>query len=131
MQPIIKDAQGIIRFKENKLVRALLDESQRRGFGLNELAMKPFSQADWEQFNQLIGYSLCGYHELSFVSDESCAEATAAAKKVSPDAGGCRDDGCPLHVGVPRAADGEPPPDQVEEEPPSSAPARKSGRRGR
>lgn len=59
MQPIYKDDQGTLRFKENKIVRALLDEAQKRAkFGLNQLSMKNFSQADWEQFYQLIGYSI-------------------------------------------------------------------------
>jgi len=31
-----------------------------------------FSQEDREQFAQLIGYSLSGFGELSYVSDETC-----------------------------------------------------------
>lgn len=61
---------------------------------LNALAMMKFPQEDREQFAQLMGYSICGYHELSYVSDESAAEASLAAKKVAPSAGGCRDKGC-------------------------------------
>ncbi len=101
MQPLIKDENGVIRFKENAVVRALLDGSNRRGFGLNELyRYGNFSQEDWEQFNQLIGYSLCGYHELSIVSDESALEASKEARKIWPEVGGCRDDGCEFHCGV-------------------------------
>ncbi len=106
MQPIIKDKKGVIRFKENAIVRVLLDESSKRGFSLNDLGMRDFTQADWEQFNQLIGYSLCGYHELSMVSDASAFAATRAAKKVMKGAGGCRDKGCEMHIGV--AREGEP-----------------------
>lgn len=99
MRPIImKD--GIVRFRENVLVRALLAEAQKRGFGLNELVGVSATQEDQEQFAQLIGYSLSGYHELSYVSDE----AALAASKVAADAGfppsGCRDDGCEIHLGV-------------------------------
>jgi len=104
MQPLVKDDNGHARFKENAVVRALLDESQARGFGLNELARRNFTQADWEQFYQLIGYSLSGYHELSRVSDESCLEASRAARALMPWAGGCRDadSGCVIHSGVVR-----------------------------
>jgi len=102
MQPIIKDKNGHARFKENALVRLLLDESQKRGFGLNELARRDFPQSDWEEFYQLIGYSLSGYHELSMVSDASCIEATKAARVVMPETGGCRDNGCEIHSGVER-----------------------------
>ena len=106
MQPLVL-VKGVMRFKENAIVRRLLDESTKRGYSLNEIArdgicLETFSQADWEQFYQLIGYSLGGYHELSQVSDESALEATEAAKKVSPEAAGCRDIGCGMHIGVKR-----------------------------
>ena len=102
MQPLYKDSDGIIRFQQNAIVRELLDKSQALGFGLNNLADGEFTQADWEQFYQLIGYSLSGYHELSQVSDKSAREATAEARKLSSDAGGCRDgaDPCEIHSGV-------------------------------
>jgi len=104
MQPIVKDEEGALRFVENRIVRVLLDESRKRGFGLNELAVRDFSQADWEQFYQLIGYSLSGYHELSNVSDESAREATEAARKLSPAVEFCRDARCPIHCGVTKEA---------------------------
>ena len=50
IQPLAKDAQGTLRFKENQLVRALLDHGQETGFGLNELARKcytPEHADDW------------------------------------------------------------------------------------
>ena len=69
MQPFVIDEHGVIRFQENSIVRVLLDEATERGFGLNELSRRSeFTQKDWEQFSQLTGYSLGGYHELSFVS---------------------------------------------------------------
>lgn len=100
MQPIIKDENGTVRFKENCLVRTLLDEARKRGFTLNDLAVREFTQADWEQFYQLIGYSLVGYHELSNVSDLACAEASKVAGSLFPAASGCRDHGCEIHLGV-------------------------------
>ena len=100
MQPIVKDDRGVVRFQVNSIVRTLLDESQERGFGLNNLVARYFSQADWEQFYQLIGYSLSGYHELSMVSDEFALAATREAQKVASGATGCRDAGCSVHCGV-------------------------------
>jgi hypothetical protein len=48
----------------------------------------------------LIGYSITGYHELSYVSDASAKAASEAARKINPEAGGCRDGGCGIHCGV-------------------------------
>ena len=110
MQPVADDGHGVLRFRENAIVRTLLDRDTARGRvypdfparsdgGLNWIGMQDFSQADQEQFAQLIGYSISGYHELSYVSDESAAEASARAHAIDPDAGGCRDIGCPIHGG--------------------------------
>ena len=68
IQPLEKDSHGVLRFKENKIVRYLLDNG---GITLNDLATMDFSQDDSEQFAQLIGYSLSGFGELSYVSDET------------------------------------------------------------
>lgn len=82
IQPLAKDVQGVLRFKENALVRALLDHGQATGFGLNELASK-FCKTehadDWQQLAQLIGYSLSGYSELSYVSDDAYGAAATMA----------------------------------------------------
>jgi hypothetical protein len=91
MQPVKKDAHGTVRFHANAIVRHLLDRGK---INLNQIAMLDVPQEDREQFAQLIGYSICGYHELSYVSDESAAQASERAKEVMPDAGGCRDKGC-------------------------------------
>jgi len=66
IQPIVTDSKGVIRFKENKIVRYLLDNS---GIDLNQIAIEGFDQEDHEQLAQLIGYSLSGFGELSYVSD--------------------------------------------------------------
>jgi len=102
MQPLAKDEDGTMRFKENAITRALLDHGRKTGLDLNEIAMMDFTQDDRCQFAQLIGYSLSGYHELSYVSDEHAAEASAAAKEADPGARGCRDCGCDIHRGVAR-----------------------------
>ena len=68
IQPIEKDINGHFRFKENAIVQYLLD---RGPFDMNHLAAQGFSNEDSEQFAQLIGYSLNGFGELSYVSDET------------------------------------------------------------
>lgn len=79
IQPLAKDEHGTIRFKENAIVRYLLDAGQ---FDMNHLAVTPFSQEDREQFAQLIGYSLSGYSELSYVRDDSYEAAEKMAEGV-------------------------------------------------
>lgn len=80
IQPLCRDARGVIRFKKNTLVDALLLHGQSTGFGLNELACKfhgPEHKGDWQQLAQLIGYSVDGYGTLSYVTDEAYAAAEA------------------------------------------------------
>ena len=72
VQPLEKDNDGKLRFKQNKIVRFLKDTSQ---YDLNKLADMPFDKEDWEQFAQLLGYSLDGFGELSYVSDETYKRA--------------------------------------------------------
>ena len=54
------------RFKKNTIVDFLV-----AGFGLNNLIDRNFPMEDWEQLAQLIGYSLSGFSELSYVRDET------------------------------------------------------------
>jgi hypothetical protein len=72
MQPVYEDEHGTLRFKPNAIVRFLLDDGPNN---LNRLALLPFSNEDREQLAQLIGYSVSGYSDLSYVSDESAEEA--------------------------------------------------------
>lgn len=74
-QPLKKDRLGTLRFKDNAIVRYLLDWATVRGMSLNELAQLPFSNEDRVQLAQLIGYSLSGFGELSYVSDAAYARA--------------------------------------------------------
>lgn len=71
MQPLYRDVD-VIRFKENKIVRFLLDAGP---FDLNQLAHMGFSEEDHEQLAQLIGYSVNGFGELSYASDEAIEAA--------------------------------------------------------
>lgn len=79
MQPIIRDRGGIARFEANAIVRFLLDAGP---YDMNKLAMMPFSDEDREQFAMLIGYSVCGFGELDYVSDEALSKAEQQAKKL-------------------------------------------------
>ncbi|MCQ4311746.1 hypothetical protein NAV33_07530 [Pseudomonas stutzeri] len=79
MQPIEFDGKGVIRFRENRMVRHLLDFAAPRGCGLNELARMDFSQDDRMQLAQLIGYSVSGYGDLGYASDESVEAADQIA----------------------------------------------------
>jgi hypothetical protein len=77
MQPLVKDADGRVRFKRNALVEYLLDNG---GLNMNDLAMQKFPSEDRQQIAQLIGYSIDGYMDLSYVmNDDSALEATEAA----------------------------------------------------
>lgn len=69
-RPIYTDGNGTRRFRGNEIVRYLLDEATAgRKCDMTDLAVqvkfkKLFSAADWQEFYQLIGYSLCGYAEV-------------------------------------------------------------------
>lgn len=79
IQPLEKDSDNILRFKQNAIVRFLLDAGP---FDLNQLALRPFSQEDEEQFAQLIGYSLGGFRGLSYVSDETYDKAASQVREI-------------------------------------------------
>lgn len=80
-QPVYLDEEHVARFKANTLVRYLLD---RGGIDLNHLAgiAYLFPRTDWEQFYQLIGYSVSGYGDLSGVSQESVERADRASDEL-------------------------------------------------
>ncbi len=72
VQPLIVDSDGVQRFKQNAIVRFLLDAGP---FSMNALALMPFSDEDRGQFAQLIGYSLAGFGDLPYVSDGDYSRA--------------------------------------------------------
>lgn len=80
IQPLAIDEHGILRFKENAIVRHLLDWATTRGMSLNDLAVMEFTDDDRSQFAQLIGYSLDGYGTLSYADDETYDAATLMAE---------------------------------------------------
>ncbi len=75
IQPLLPDEHGVLRFKENKIVSFLLDNGP---YDMNSLACERFSQEDYEQFAQLIGYSLSGFGTLSYATDETYDAAVAS-----------------------------------------------------
>ena len=82
-QPIVWAKDGIIRFKENPLVRTVLDAAtDGRRMSMNDLALMEFSREDREQFAQLIGYSVSGFGELSYCRPRVVAEADAIADRM-------------------------------------------------
>lgn len=76
IQPLYKDDHGTVRFKANQIVQFLLNAGP---FDLNQLALMPWSVEDREQLSQLTGYSLSGFGELSYVTDETYDLAEKAA----------------------------------------------------
>lgn len=67
-QPLGLDDKGVLRFKSNAIVKELLDFASSKGFDMNTIAAHVHSNEDRRQFAQLLGYSLNGYSELSYVS---------------------------------------------------------------
>ena len=84
-QPMIKDPHGVLRFKQNAIIGWLFDSGR---LDLNLIATLPFSTEDRRQIAQLLGYSVCGYLDLSYVyEDEDYANAVWDKMKVI-----CQDD---------------------------------------
>ncbi len=85
MQPLVwkRENDGdIIRFKENAIVRYLLDQGI---FSLNHLAICGFSEEDHEHFAQLTGYSVSGFSGLSYASDKVVEKADKQAEQMRKD----------------------------------------------
>lgn len=83
MQPVVLDEYGVARFKRNAIVRYLIDLCSTKGIcDMNQLAILPFSREDHEQFAQLIGYSVSGAGDLSYMSAEVIALADAEVTKL-------------------------------------------------
>ena len=81
----------VVRFKANEIVKHLLETHP--SIGMNELASGGFSREDEVQFAQLIGYSLGGFSELEYVSDEEYSSALAMFKS-----GGSETDARLIHL---------------------------------
>ena len=78
-QPAIaKD--GVTRFRANAIVCALLDDAKT--LDMNRIFVMPFTDEDRVQFAQLIGYSVRGFGDLRYVSDDAYYAAVNAAERL-------------------------------------------------
>ncbi len=83
MQPVVLADDNVVRFKKNALVKFLLDFASGKGMGMNELhAIPGISKEDWNQFVQLIGYSVSGFGDLSYADPEMVALADIEAEAI-------------------------------------------------
>jgi hypothetical protein len=87
MQPIVVDDRGRAWFKANRIVRWMLDEATAgRTFDLNVIAREStrqgFTAEDHMQLAQLIGYSISGFGELSYVDDATYDRASEEVERV-------------------------------------------------
>lgn len=80
IQPLYRDKSGVIRFSQNRIVDMLLDKGP---FDLNQIAIMvadgEFTKEEFVQLDQLIGYSLYGFSDLSYVDDETFEAAEKMA----------------------------------------------------
>jgi hypothetical protein len=87
MQPIIVADDGVIRFKPNKIVELLLEDSTERGrIDMNTIAVwlgeRRVSVEDMVQFAQLLGYSVSGMGDLDYVPHDILVVIDEEADKV-------------------------------------------------
>lgn len=83
MQPVYLSESGVARFKANAIVRFMLDQGEIGGkFDLNTIARMDFSDEDHVQLAQLIGYSVSGFGDLSYVPKKVIREADAEVQKL-------------------------------------------------
>lgn len=62
IQKVIVDDSGVWRFTQNDIVQFMLDKLKTFNYDLNDLHSDCHDKdkEDWDQFNQLIGYSVSG-----------------------------------------------------------------------
>lgn len=85
-QPIGYSDHDTIRFKQNAIVDFLVKDA-RPGYDMNTIVTMAhhgkFSNEDLVQFYQLIGYSVCGYCDLSLVPEEEKDRAWAEQARLN------------------------------------------------
>jgi hypothetical protein len=84
MQPIVRDGEGVIRFKGNAIVNWLFETGK---LNLNEVSALvrrgTFPEEDYVQLTQLLGYSVSGWGDLSTSPPEMVEEADRIAAEMS------------------------------------------------
>lgn len=83
IQPVYLDTNGHIRFLDNRIVRDVLEVSALHGFSLNEISLRRYTLEERQQFAQLIGYSVSGYGNLSYVDRRACDRADYLAYQLT------------------------------------------------
>lgn len=85
-QEIAKDENGIARFIGNRIVSILVEHGRKTGLDLNAIHGMAqeghFSVEEIEQLNQLIGYSVCGFCEISCHRESVKSRAWKKAQKL-------------------------------------------------
>lgn len=79
MQPLVRDKNGTVRFKANKIIEWLFESSR---LDLNMIATMGFSDEDNMQIAQLLGYSVSGFGDLSYADPKVVAAADKRAEKM-------------------------------------------------
>ncbi len=80
MQPLEFDKEGVIRFKQNAIVRFLLASHPEED--LNTISIRGFSTEDYIQLMQLIGYSVSGFGDLDLVTNEELNQIDEMAEEM-------------------------------------------------
>jgi hypothetical protein len=81
IRPMIIDEQGVLRFRVNQIVRDLLDLGS---LDLNAIALREYSRADREELAMLIGYSVSGISELSYMRRSTIRRIDEYAEPLYP-----------------------------------------------
>ena len=74
----VESINGVLRFRRNKIIDFLFNSG---ALDLNKIAVMEFPQEDRIQLAQLLGYSLSGFGELSYVDETSYQLAYAKAER--------------------------------------------------
>lgn len=82
MQPVVIAGDGCARFKENKIVRDLLELAIKHGMDLNQICIKGYDPDDYAQLMELIGYSVSGYGDLDRSRRDHVRRADRDAEKL-------------------------------------------------
>ncbi len=91
-QPLVLDERGVIRFKSNPVVEFLYEKLGAHLSDREEVALKnemfsmvytgKATKEDMAQFAQLIGYSVSGFGELSYVPKKLVAKMDEKADEL-------------------------------------------------
>lgn len=83
-QPLVYAKDGCMRFKQNDIVRKLLDFAADHGYSINEIYQEflPSHADDYKQLLQLLGYSIGGYCDISMIPEKQKKRAEKKAEKL-------------------------------------------------